>query len=122
MTPQPVNKAPTANTTNLLLSAKSTRARIIVVSEIRGAKLEPQTTAGIRISSFILQLLTERVVQDQRVRHHFLPGLEPRLDLLQAHVVRQQVSTDNFQSAKLMVGRGNIDKIAIVHVEDGGCR
>src|SRR5208337_130028 len=69
-----------------------------------------------------LPSLSERVVQDQRVRNHLLPGLESRLDFLQIQIVRQEVSTDDFHAAKLLVGRGKVNKIAIVHVEDGGCR
>src|SRR5208283_5116299 len=53
---------------------------------------------------------------------HLLTGLEPRLDLLQIHVVRREVSTDDFQAAKLLVFRRNEDKIAIMHVQDGRCR
>src|SRR5271157_37847 len=114
MTPQPINKTVTANTTNLLLSAKSTRVRIM--SWFLFCRCLSQ------VATLGLQSLSKHVVQDQRVRDHLLSWLEPRLDLLQIHVVRQEVSTDDLQAAKLLVFRGNENKIAIVHVQDGGCR
>src|ERR1039457_6159287 len=108
MAPQPSNSRAVANTTNLLLSAKSTRARIIVFcSRAR--------TPG-------LQSLSEHVVQYKRVRDYLLAWLDPGLDFFETHIVRQEVSTHHLHAAKLLAGRGNEHKIAIVHAQDGGCR
>src|ERR1035441_9700084 len=108
MAPQPSSNRAVANTTNLLLSAKSTRARIIV-------SFPGDWTPGV-------QSLSEHVVQYQRVRDHLLAWLDPGLDFLQTRVVRQEVSTHHLHAAKLLAGRGNEHKIAIVHAQDGGCR
>src|SRR5579863_3917380 len=105
MAPQPSNKSATASTTNLLLRAKSTRARIMACFSVASQRL-----------------LAEHVVQDESVRHHLLARLQAGLDLLQIRVVLHQISTHHFHASKLLVGRGNEDKIAIVHVQDGGGR
>src|SRR5271165_317757 len=113
MAPQPINRTVTASTTNLLLSAKSTRVRIMARFLFYGCVIWVATPG--------LQSLSEHVVQDQSVRDHLLPRLESRLDLLQSHVVWQKVATDDFQPTKLLVFRRNENKIAIVHVQNGGC-
>src|SRR5580704_7789028 len=97
-----INKIARAITTNLLVSAKSTRARIMFRF----------------LSHHSSWLLSEHVVQDQGVRDHLLAWFEPRGDLLQTHVVLEQVSTDDLHAAKLAAGSGHVEKIAIVHVQD----
>src|ERR1039457_7298446 len=92
MAPQPSNNRAVANTTNLLLSAKSTRARIIVFCS--------------RARTLALQSLTEHVVQYQRVRDHLLAWLDPGLDFFETHVVRQEVSTHHLHAAK-QIGRAS---------------
>ena len=98
-----------ANTTNLLLSAKSTRARIIsCFLSIVGCPptvTEPSTWSST--SAFVTTCW---------------PGFSPDLISCRFVLSVQEVSTDHFHAAKLLVGRGNEDKIAIVHVQDGGCR
>ena len=120
-----------ANTTNLLLSAKSTRARIISCPVLfADAPAQPCSTAAVlnvRHEPYSRGRTFASVTERARgprpsVRDHLLPWLEPRLDLLQIRVVRQQISADHFHAAKLLVGRGNEDEIAIVHVQDGGRR
>src|SRR5450432_1984769 len=102
-----------ANTTNLLLSAKSTRARII------SCFLSSSYGAGfLRSPRPDLPSLIEHVVQNQRVGNQLLSWFEPRLNLLQSHVVLQEVSTNHFHTPKLLVGCGNENKVAIVHVQD----
>src|ERR1019366_3706908 len=108
MAPQPSNSRAVANTTNLLLSAKSTRARIIVFCS--------------RARTLALQSLSQYVVQYQRVRDYLLAWLDPGLDFFETHVVRQEVSTHHLHATKLLAGRGNEHKIAIVHAQDSGCR
>src|ERR1035438_5999929 len=111
MAPQPSNSRAVANTTNLLLSAKSTRARIIVFCS--------------RARTLALQSLSQYVVQYQRVRDYLLAWLDPGLDFFETHVVRQEVSTHHLHATKLLAGRGNEHKIAIVHVpprDETSCR
>src|ERR1019366_7414565 len=108
MAPQPSNNRAVANTTNLLLSAKSTRARIIVFCS--------------RARTLALQSLSQYVVQYQRVRDYLLAWLDPGLDFFETHVVRQEVSTHHLHATKLLAGCGNEHKIAIVHAQDSGCR
>src|SRR5579863_9006020 len=109
MAPQPSSKAAMASTTNLLFSAKSTRARIISVSCL-------VTPRSVCLS------LTDGVVEDQGIGYYLLARLKSRLDFLHIHVVRQEISADHFQPAKLLVRRGNKDEIAIVHVHHRGGR
>src|ERR1035441_1925647 len=118
MAPQPINRIAMAVTRNLLLSAKSTRARIICCSLCtcgRGGSISAARRSG-------LQSLSEHVVQDQSVRNHLLARFQPRLDLLHVHVVLQEVATDHFHAANLVVRRWNEDPIAIMHVHHGGRR
>src|ERR1035438_7308761 len=114
MAPQPVNSIAMAVTRNLLLSAKSTRARIISYSLCScGGGGSISAGANVRRRS-----LREHVVQDQRVGHHLLARLQPRLDLLHVHVVRQEVATDHLHAAKLAIGRRNEDPIAVMRSEE----
>ena len=72
---------------------------------------------GLR--AFDSPLLSKHVVQDQGVCDDLLARFETGFDLLHTCVVWQEFSTDNFHAAKFLVGGGNEDKIAIVHVQHG---
>src|ERR1700680_2567977 len=102
-----INKMARAITTNLLLSAKSTSARIM---------------AGFLSPEHSYWLLGKHVVQDESVGHHLLSWLESRLDLLEIRVGLQEVSADDIQAAKPVAGGWHVDVIAIVHVQHGRCR
>src|ERR1022692_3246960 len=108
-----------ANTTNLLLSAKSTRARIICGFPVLPAAVRAGSPSPPRSE---LRSLSEHVVEDQGVCNYLLSGLQPGLDLLQVHIVREEISAGDFDAAELVARRGNVDKIPIVHVQNGGCR
>src|SRR5450432_1593435 len=118
MAPQTSNKAATASTTNLLFRAKSTRARIISCScfPFRYAVLVSQSKAPGCSS------MSQHVVQDQRIGDYLLSRRKSRLNVLQVCVIRQQIAADYLHAAKLLIWRGHEDKIAIMHVQDGGCR
>src|ERR1700692_2763409 len=107
MAPQKTSMTATANTTNLLLSAKSTSARIMT---------------GFLSHQHSDYLLSKHVVEHQGICHHLLSRREPRLDLLQIRVVLQEVSTDDFHAAESVAWRGYEDEVAILHVQDGGRR
>src|ERR1035441_3179431 len=96
MAPQPINSIAMAVTRNLLLSAKSTSARIICCSLCScGYGGSISAAAKVRRRS-----LREHVVQDQRVGNHLLARFQPRLDLLHVHVVRQEVATDHLHAGR----------------------
>src|SRR5208283_5852750 len=118
MAPQASNNAAMASTTNLLFSAKSTRARIISCVPSRFSR--PAVRSNLQAPG--CPSLGKHMVKDQGVGNHFLARFQPRLDLLQTRVVSQEISTDNLQAAKLLIRRGNENKIAIVHMQNGGCR
>src|SRR5271165_1908036 len=134
MAPQPASRTAMASTTNLLFSAKSTRARIMscpVSANRYACSAAPHARwSGMSAVSrtreagyaFVIRLLSEHVVQNQRVGDNLLPWFEPRFDFLQIRVVGQYVSADHFHPAKLIVGRGNKNKIPIVHPQYGRCR
>src|SRR5580692_4518725 len=99
-----------AKTTNLLLRAKSTSARIISC---------PRSLASVPVRP---ASLPEHVVEYESVRYHLLAGRQTRLDFLQIHVVFQEIPSDDFNAPELVAGRRNVDEIPVMHVQDGGCR
>src|SRR5579863_2661472 len=92
--PQPASRTAMASTTNLLFSAKSTRARIIACPVLfanapaqllltAAALGYPSFAVLLRPDTLLHPLLSEHVVQHQRVRNYLLPWLESGLDFLQ---------------------------------------
>src|ERR1700733_14654478 len=117
MAPQPASRTAMASTTNLLFSAKSTRARIIPCPVLFvDAPASPLSdghlsgTALARLDNDRHPLLSEHVVQNQRVRNHLLPWLEAGFDFLQIRVLGQHVAANDFHTPKSLVGRGNENK------------
>src|ERR1017187_4131584 len=96
MMPQPNNRIAITATRKRLLSAKSTRPRIIVRSLLLG------------------------VLEDQGVLHHALPRLNARPNLL--HVAGEHVSAGSFHAPELPVAGGNVDPVAVMKVQDRGSR
>src|ERR1035441_1038234 len=96
MMPQPNNRTAITTTRKRLLSAKSTRPRIIVRSLLLG------------------------VLEDQGVLHHALPRLNARPNLL--HVAGEHVSAGYFHAPELPVAGGNVDPVAVMKVQDRGSR
>src|ERR1035441_1398044 len=109
-TPHAVNRTTSAITTKRLLSAKSTRARIMVFSG---------QEKGAGFGNF---LLTDRyyVFKDCGIGYHLLGRLNARLDLLE--VARQGIAADYLDTPELFVRRRHVDPVAVVQMEDGRCR
>src|ERR1035438_4912528 len=96
MMPQPNNRIAITATRNRLLSAKSTRPRIIVRSLLLG------------------------VLQDESVQHHALPGLNARANLL--HIAGEHVSVGHCHAPELPGVGGHVHPVVIVQVQDRGSR
>src|ERR1035441_1478308 len=96
MMPQPNNRIAMMTTRKRLLSAKSTRPRIIVRSLLLG------------------------VLQDQGVLHHALPGLNARANLL--HLTGEHISAGHCHPPELPGVGGHVNPVVIVQVQDRGSR
>src|ERR1035441_8453822 len=96
MMPQPNNRTATTTTRKRLLSAKSTKPRIIGRSLPLG------------------------VLEDEGVLRHALPRLNARPNLL--HVAREHVSAGHFHAPELPVVRGHVDPVAVMKAQDRGSR
>src|SRR5580693_2816429 len=92
--PHAVSRIARANTTNRLLRAKSTRVRIIVVSESR------------------VSLVVDFVLKRQRILHYLLPRLKPHLYLLL--VVGERIAGHNLQSMELVLRCGNVHPVTVM--------
>src|SRR5476649_1261741 len=89
---------PIASTTKRLLSAKSTRRRII--------------------GDYSRGSLGDGPIEKQRVRDDLLPRLYSGSHCLP--IAGQRVSADDFNSSELLARRGHVDPVAVVHMQDGG--
>src|ERR1017187_3414070 len=95
MMPQPNSRRATTTTRKRLLSAKSTRPRIIARS------------------------LLHCVLQNEGVLDHALPRLNARPNLL--HVAWEHGAAGHFHAPESPVFSGHVDPVAIVQMKDGGC-
>src|ERR1019366_9919412 len=96
MMPQPNNRIAITATRKRLLSAKSTRPRIIVRSLLLG------------------------VLQDEGVLNHALPGLNARPNLL--HIAGEHISAGHFHASELPIVGGHVHPVAVMEVQDRSSR
>src|SRR6266852_4199290 len=65
-------------------------------------------------------LLLHSVLEHQRILNHLYAGLDARDHFL--HASRKRLPVHHFHAPELFVARGDIDPVAIVQMQDGGCR